>query len=206
MSHERNPIPLKCDGTPLLTGDTVALNSQIPPVDHGGIIDVNIFPLLAQDVTNACQHASQIVHPPACDTNIVQNNDFNNGQMIGPDINDATKLAWINRFSDPVVIIGSSTANLQTYRTFGQNVILIQNGGVSGDVLLTNPPTGCEEKHLWIKNISTVAETVTSADLIDGQGTITLDGTVVAGYPFGNNGGEGVHLVWSRANNTWYVI
>ena len=75
----------------------------------------------------------------------------------------------------------------------------------AGAVTLVNPIAG-EKTDLWVKNISASVLTITAASLIDGVGVITLDGTIPAGYPFGNNGGESVHLVFDTANVTWYVL
>lgn len=74
-----------------------------------------------------------------------------------------------------------------------------------GAFTLLSPAAGeCPVRDIWIKNLSEDDLTVASASLIDGQPLITLDGVIVAGYPFGNNGGESVHLFWT--GSTWLVL
>ncbi len=195
---------LACDGNPIPPGSFLALASQIGIEDNGST-DLT-FGLMIPDI-GACPSSGQILHPPVCDDVSVQNTNFNDELYIGRDNFNATGLAWKNRFSDPVFLTGGNgTLDLSLLRADGQNVIIVDNGGISGTTTLNNPPTGCANKHLYIKNISSVPESFAAAALIDGVGSITLDGTVPAGYPFGNNGGEAVHLVWSDTNNTWYVL
>lgn len=106
---------------------------------------------------------------------------------------------------DPVSEVGAGTIDLAADRANGINVYVVDANG--GSITLTNPPdAACEEKHLYIKNVDTAALSVISADLIDGQGTITLQGTSTGGYPFGNDGGEAVHLIWRSVANTWAVF
>jgi hypothetical protein len=88
--------------------------------------------------------------------------------------------------------------------TSGTDVYVYSSVGV-GAATLVDPVAG-EKNDLWIKNISASVFSVAAASLIDGVGVIALDGTVPAGYPFGNNGGEAVHLVYDFANTTWYVL
>lgn len=82
--------------------------------------------------------------------------------------------------------------------------VYIYSGPGAGAVTLTNPTAG-EKNDLWVKNVSPGATlTITAASNIDGVGVITLDGTTGGTYPFGNNGGEAVHLVWT--GSTWNVL
>lgn len=86
----------------------------------------------------------------------------------------------------------------------GSDLYLLIGGGAGNVELL--PPVGCEKTDLWIKNLSAFAFTVESADQIDGVDPITLEGTTAGTYPFGNNGGEAVHLIWDPIATTWYIV
>jgi hypothetical protein len=79
------------------------------------------------------------------------------------------------------------------------------NSIASNMVSLLAPAPG-DRNSIWIKNLEVTDLIVTSVDLIDGVAAITLDGTVPAGYPFGNNGGEAVHLVYDAALATWLIL
>lgn len=83
------------------------------------------------------------------------------------------------------------------------NDLYLLTGAGGGDVDLL-PPVDCEKTDLWIKNISDDVFTVNSAELIDGVATIDIAGTIPGGYPFSNNGGEAVHVIWT--GTTWYIV
>lgn len=203
-----NVVPLLgCEGNPLVAGSFMAYASQISAVDRGSTSLVAGIVAPDQPPPGDCGFAGQILHAPLCDDPTVQNTNLNGEVYIGADDLFPGSLAWKSRFSDPVFNVGGNgTLDLAVLRAAGQNVIVINNGGSAGTTTLTNPPTGCADRHLWIKNISTTSESISAVELIDGQATITLDGVIVAGYPFGNNGGEAVHLVWNDALSTWHII
>lgn len=106
---------------------------------------------------------------------------------------------------DPVLETGAGNIDVSAQVALGVQVFIVDANG--GAVTLINPPDAAGlRKDIWIKNVDGTVLTVNSADLIDGQAAITLDGVVVAGYPFGNDGGEAVHLVWLTVSNTWKVL
>lgn len=106
---------------------------------------------------------------------------------------------------DPVLETGAGNIDVSAQVALGKQTFIVDANG--GDITLTNPPDAAGlKKDIWIKNIDGVALVINSADLIDGQAAISLDGVIVAGYPFGNDGGESVHLVWLTVSNTWKVL
>lgn len=106
---------------------------------------------------------------------------------------------------DPVITLAAGNVDVSAQVLAGKQIFIVDADG--GAITLTVPPDAVGlRKEIWIKNIDAAALTVNSADLIDGQAAITLDGVIVAGYPFGNNGGEAVHLVWLSTANTWRVL
>lgn len=110
--------------------------------------------------------------------------------------------------ADPVASLaapGNLVLDVTAQLALGKQIFITDIN--EGNLELTNPPIiACQEKEIWIKNVDDLPMTISSTDLIDGQITITLAGVIVAGYPFGNDGGESVHLVWSSALTTWFVI
>lgn len=87
--------------------------------------------------------------------------------------------------------------------TPGNRILVVTNA--PGDTLtITAPASGVLD--LYIKNAGPEALIIatTGAELIDGVATITLAGTTVGTYPFGNNGGESVHIFYNGAN--WFVL
>lgn len=142
---------------------------------------------------------------PACTDGSVQVTNFNGEVYLGDSNSAPGTVAWKRRFSDPVQETSGGVVNLSTLRAAGKNVLIVDSNAAT--LTLTNPPSGtCAEKHLYIKNINALDLQVNSADLIDGQPFITLDGVVVGSYPFGNDGGEAVHLVWRTAASSWAVL
>lgn len=106
---------------------------------------------------------------------------------------------------DPVLETGAGNIDVSAQVALGVQAFIVDANG--GAVTLINPPDAAGlRKDIWIKNIDGAALTINSADLIDGQAAISLDGVIVGGYPFGNDGGEAVHLVWSSTVNTWRVL
>lgn len=78
---------------------------------------------------------------------------------------------------------------------------------VTGNQTINVPTNDCSLTELYIKNVSAAPITVTGVGTtIDGVAAITIDGTIPAGYPFGNNGGESVHLVWNPGRAEWQVF
>ncbi len=77
---------------------------------------------------------------------------------------------------------------------------------LTDNITLPTPTDRCSRYDIDLKNISASSVTITAADLIDGQGVITLEGTSTGGYPFGNDGGEAVHLFYSFTDTTWRVL
>lgn len=84
------------------------------------------------------------------------------------------------------------------------NRILVVTAAPGDTLTITTPLASVLE--LYIKNVGPEALTIATsgAELIDGVATIELAGVVAAGYPFGNDGGESVHLLWNSAN--WFVL
>lgn len=78
------------------------------------------------------------------------------------------------------------------------------SGADEGTVELSDVDGECTITDIHIKNLSSENLTITSSSLIDGVAGIVLTGTIPTGYPFGNNGGDSVHLVWT--GTTWIVI
>lgn len=76
----------------------------------------------------------------------------------------------------------------------------------TGNVTLPTPANQCSRYDIHIKNTSGSPITVSSGELIDGEGFITLAGTSVGAYPFGGDGGESVHLFYSFTDTTWRIL
>lgn len=104
-----------------------------------------------------------------------------------------------------VLVLPNATVITQALLDSNNASTVIITGDVDGQVSI-EPPSSSQDKHLWIKNATLAQLDIdsTGGELIDGVLIITLDGTIPAGYPFGNNGGEAVHLVW--AGTAWYIL
>ena len=125
--------------------------------------------------------------------------------IISPDAGNTLVSLANGLYTDrgPLSVVG--IANAGTIDPTSNDDVFVYSGIGVGTATLVDPVPG-EKTDLWVKNISASVFNIISASLIDGVGTITLDGTIPAGYPFGNNGGEAVHLVYDTANTTWYVV
>lgn len=89
----------------------------------------------------------------------------------------------------------------------GPTFIFTSIGGTGTSVAISDLGGTCTGKHLWIKNGTNSILTITHADPIDGSlNPITLDPVNAGAYPFGNDGGEAVHLIWNDVAGGWYVL
>lgn len=77
-----------------------------------------------------------------------------------------------------------------------------------GDNVNLTLPVAQPDLDIYVKNVGPEALTITALGgaTIDGVAVITLAGTTAGTYPFGNNGGESVHLLWDSAGGDWYVL
>ncbi len=125
--------------------------------------------------------------------------------IISPDTGNTLEARVNGLFADRGTLSVVPILNAGTIDPTSGNDVFVYSSVGAGAVTLVNPIAG-EKVDFWVKNISASVLTITAASLIDGVGVITLDGTIPAGYPFGNNGGEAVHLVFDTANVTWYVL
>lgn len=83
--------------------------------------------------------------------------------------------------------------------------VWVYTGGANHSVSLEGPADECTINDLWVKNSSSFTLTITpAAGTIDGVASIVLAGTNPGTYPFGTNGGEGAHLIWTGA--TWIIV
>lgn len=111
-------------------------------------------------------------------------------------------LEW-HFLGDDLIDLGGGTIDVNAPQTYPKFIT------VNVPQLLTAPADGCARTEIYIKNVGSSPITITGTPgtvTIDGQNVITLDGTIPAGYPFGNDGGEAVHLVWSVPANEWKVF
>lgn len=122
--------------------------------------------------------------------------------------NDGT-VRWSHGWVNPSLVIAATVGffdfNTAANQSNGKRVLI----SAHDEVNLINPATACDNHEVWVKNIGVTPLTIQAnggATLIDGQLAITLDGVIVAGYPFGNNGGESVHLVYDDVTAQWYVL
>lgn len=120
--------------------------------------------------------------------------------VLGVNQVDDETVVW-GRVQNPALVIDTFT---DANSTLLQNVDVHMYIGIPGHNVDLNPPTN-GRNHIWIKNLSANSLVVTSTSgAIDGVAQITIAGTIPAGYPFGNNGGASVHLIWDGSD--WYVI
>lgn len=74
------------------------------------------------------------------------------------------------------------------------------------DLVLLNPTNICGQQELWIRNADGIDHTVT----LDLDGTVgkvlTLTRQETGLYPFSDNGGDSIHLVWNSAGPFWSII
>jgi hypothetical protein len=127
--------------------------------------------------------------------------------------------------SDAVVLSADPTTGVPTWARSNPNRVALSVGGTISQVTLqvtnyllvdttqsdpddpanvvnlTPPADGCGVWEVYVKNINALGTvlhvTSSGGETIDGQTTIDLDGPATGGYPFGNDGGESAHLVWS---------
>lgn len=112
-------------------------------------------------------------------------------------------LEWGNPQRPPLSLLAVTNGN--SVDPSDADVFTYSGVGVAS-VTLNAPVGACSKSDVWFKNLSASVLTIVSGDNIDGVGAITLAGTIPAGYPYGNNGGEAVHLVYDPINTTWYVV
>lgn len=104
---------------------------------------------------------------------------------------------------DSAVAPGGSV-NVNTPGAANRYLIVSNVPGGNIDLIL---PVAQPDLDIYIKNIGTEALTITPiGTTIDGVALITLAGTTAGTYPFGNNGGESVHLLWDSVGGDWYVL
>lgn len=97
----------------------------------------------------------------------------------------------VDTFTELDAAISPDDADVMRYTGAGVHNVTLNAGTVKTD--------------MWIKNSSADVLTVTAGSgTIDGVASVTLQGTIPAGYPFGNNGGESIHVVNDGTN--WFII
>lgn len=120
------------------------------------------------------------------------------GLVLGTDSGGNTEWQNPTRTDTTVVTTVLDTINDATDR---QTVFWL-----TADVELPSIVDHCSRSDIYLKNTSGASVVVSSADLIDGQPFITLNGTITGGYPLGGNGGESVHLYFSYQDSTWRIL
>lgn len=88
--------------------------------------------------------------------------------------------------------------------TAPQNRLLVTTSAPGDTLTLTTPTGGVIE--IWIKNLGVedLDVATSGAELIDGVASIKLAGTDPGNFPFGNNGGDSVQLLWNGTG--WFVL
>lgn len=181
------PIYTACDGAPLETTDLVLTANKIDPAGA-----VSADRVLVD--TGACP---TYLRAPACDDTlpsipVVFGADANGNMAFG--------VPWRAK-------LRVFTQLLPIEDHLNGNDVRVYRGTAAGTVRLTEPED-CRKNDVYIKNRSGFPLTVVAqaGATIDGQASIVLDPVVPGGYPFGNDGGESVHLVWDAAASEWLVL
>lgn len=162
---------------------------------------------LVADVLAVINTPASILPPCTCQPTIAQFVVGIQGLGTGPQFisgqrlvgNDGSVIEVITDYRVDTAT-GATVINPDTYDI---DVIML----TGGDATVGTPTTPAALRELIIKNTDpAVARTVTGH--IDGVpgAVLTLDYRGAGPYPFGNAGGEAVHLIWDAAALTWQVI
>lgn len=175
---------------------------------HCNELDCLDIEQLVADI-QACLDAPAPVLPPCtCTPTAASFADLPVGAAATPGTalvgSDAETHAVQNTILSGVTTSGAGAITQAALLAAAASTVLVDAGG--GAVTIQPPLTAAGVFHVYIKNIDNAALTVSSSggELIDGVASISLAGTVPAGYPFGNNGGEAVHLAWN--GSAWFVL
>lgn len=182
------------------------------------ITDVNVVALdttvvdttVTESPTGTFTISSSVVNAPGtCAATTLQSANhinFNSGHWVlssRPDV-DAGAPVWRKLGAGYVGggDTGAGAIDVNNTATSG-----VRYRSVTGNQTINVPTNDCSLTELYIKNVSAGPITVTGVGTtIDGVAALTLDGTLAGGYPFGNNGGESVHLVWNPGRAEWQVF
>lgn len=187
---------LQCDGTALPNGATVLQPSTIT---QGGTTD---DPSVGFVVPNGTDCPQQLV-PPTCDATLPYHRT--SSVIIGE--NQTTPGTFqFQRSGNSSAVVTTATLDINTVGFANNANIFLVNRDGTGSIALPDPAGVCAIHEVWVKNIGNDLLTVNAASLIDGQVAITLQAVDVGNYPYGNNGGESVHLIYDDGTAQWYVI
>lgn len=187
---------LGCNTLALPIGATVLQPETL--VDGGTTTDPNGIV-----VFNAIGCPQSLV-PPACNDTIPYHRT--SSLIIGE--NQTTPGTFqFQRSGNQSAVVTAATLDINTVGfAFNANIFLVNRDG-SGSIDLPEPTGMCSIHEVWIKNVGNDPLNVNSvASLIDGVGTIELLGQDPGNYPFNNNGGESVHIIFDDNTAQWYVI
>lgn len=188
---------LQCDGTALPTGATVLQPSTIV---QGG---VTTDPSVGFVVPNGTDCPQQLM-PPTCDDTIPYHRT--SSLILGE--NQTTPGTFqFQRSGNSSSVVTVATLEVNTVGFANNANIFLVNRDGTGSIILDEPAGACAIHEVWIKNIGNDPLVVNSAlSTIDGVAAITLAGQDPGNYPYGNNGGESVHLIFDDNTTQWYVI
>lgn len=182
------------DGTnPVLTASVLTVDLVVDPAGNNSLVvgpsgilapDVTVTDSATIDFTAAANNVTGSVKLSAqAGNHVVAKSD---GLFSGGELFDAT------------TVVNAGTID----PTLGFD-LWKYTGAPGGTITLADPIAG-EKQSVYVKNLAAGTVTIIAASNIDGVPSIILAGTIPAGYPFGNNGGEAVHLVFSAG--TWNVM
>jgi len=186
-----------CAGTPLDdTSQVITLQgvqSNATTTDPTGIWS-------SADLGEGILDCPAVLTAPPCSAQLNRLDVVLGGDGVNPSVQwglpARTSLRQLIRATTSGAAIDPQTVDLVVYTNAG-----------AGSIAISDPTdVDCGTTDLYIKNLSVSTLTVTSTSFDGGIGVISLDGQILAGYPFGNDGGESVHIAWVPSLSTWVIL